>query len=205
MVLINVVYFKGKWAEKFDERDTRKKTFYNCNDKSQAKKVEKMSIQKEFRYYSDKELQMVELPYQKDSMSAIIILPNRNKNINEFISEMCDEKIQILIKKMNSGNEIALALPRFELEFESGLNNVLRKLGISDAFNENLADFYGLIEQKNIENIYINIVKQKAYLRVDEEGTEAVAVTQITIEENDPHEEEPKIIIPFIVDRRFFS
>lgn len=157
MVLINVVYFKGKWAEKFDERDTRKKTFYNCNDKSQAKKVEKMSIQKEFRYYSDKELQMVELPYQKDSMSAIIILPNRNKNINEFISEMCDEKIQILIKKMNSGNEIALALPRFELEFESGLNNVLRKLGISDAFNENLADFYGLIEQKKILKIFILI------------------------------------------------
>jgi len=137
MVLLNAVYFKGKWAEKFDERDTRKKKFYNCNDKSKAKEVERMSIQKEFRYYSDKELQMVELPYQKDSMSAIIILPKRNKNINEFISEMSDDKIQLLIKKMNSGNEIALALPKFKLEFESSLNSVLSKLGIHDAFNEN--------------------------------------------------------------------
>ena len=51
------------------------------------------SIREKFQYYSDKELQMVELPYQKDSMSAIIILPNKNKNINELISEMSDEKI----------------------------------------------------------------------------------------------------------------
>ena len=90
MVLLNAVYFKGKLDEKFDEKDTRNKTFYNCNDKSKAKEVEKMSIYKGVPYYSDKKLQMVELPYQNDSMSAIIILPNRNKNINEFISEMTD-------------------------------------------------------------------------------------------------------------------
>jgi len=202
MVLLNAVYFKGKWEEKFEERDTRKKTFYNCNDKSKAKEVERMSIQKKFRYYSDKELQMVELPYQKDSMSAIIILPNRNKNINEFISEMSDDKIQLLIKKMDSGNEIALALPKFELKFESDLNDVLSKLGIHDAFNKKLADFRELIEKKD-RPIWIDLVKQKAYLKVDEEGTEAAAVTGITMDEIDPHEEEPKIIIPFIVDRPF--
>ena len=202
MVLLNAVYFKGKWEEKFKERDTRKKTFYNCNDKSKAKEVERMSIQKKFRYYSDKELQMVELPYQKDSMSAIIILPNRNKNINEFISEMSDDKIQLLIKKMDSGNEIALALPKFELKFESDLNDVLSKLGIHDAFNKKLADFRELIEKKD-RPIWIDLVKQKAYLKVDEEGTEAAAVTGITMDEIDPHEEEPKIIIPFIVDRPF--
>jgi len=62
MILLNVVYFKGKWKEEFDIKDTRWKTFYNCNDKSKEKEVERMSIQKEFAYYSDKELQMVELP-----------------------------------------------------------------------------------------------------------------------------------------------
>ena len=67
-------------------------------------------------------------------MSTIIILPNRIKNINEFISKMSDDTIQLLIKKMNSRNEIALALPKFKLEFESGLNSVLSKLGIHDAF-----------------------------------------------------------------------
>ena len=76
---------------------------------------------------------MVELPYKEDSMSAIIILPNKNKNINELISEMSDDKIQHLIKRMNAENEIALALPKFELNFESYLSDVLSKLGIHNA------------------------------------------------------------------------
>jgi serpin B len=106
MVLLNAVYFKGKWEKEFDKENTRKKTFYNCNDKSKPKEVERMSITKYFPYYSDKELQMVEIPYQKDSMSCIIILPNKNKNINEIISEMTDDTIQLLIERMNIINEI---------------------------------------------------------------------------------------------------
>ena len=59
MVLLNAVYFKGKWYEEFDKRNTEKKIFYNCNDKSKAKEVERMSIQKKFPYHSDNELQIV--------------------------------------------------------------------------------------------------------------------------------------------------
>ena len=91
---------------------------------------------------------MVELPYQNDSMSAIIILPNKNKNINEFISEMTDDKLQSLIKNMYNYDMIELTLPKFELEFNSRLNDVLSKLGMNYAFNENLADFNELIEKK---------------------------------------------------------
>ena len=200
MVLLNAVYFKGKWEEEFDKRDTVKKTFYNCNDKSKVKEVERMSTTKYFPYYSDKELQVVELPYQKDSMSAIIILPNRNKNINELISEMTDDRIQRLIKKMNTENEIALALPKFELRFESSLKDVLIKLGIHDAFDENLADFSEMREQKDI---YISNVIQKTYLKVDEEGTEATAVTGVIMDKIASAEEEEKLIIPFIIDRPF--
>ena len=147
MVLLNAVYFKGKWKDEFDKGDTRKKSFYNCNDKSKVKQVKGMFIQNKFPYYSDNELQMVELPYQKDSMSAIIILPNKNKNINELISEMSDDKMQHLIKKKHSRYKIALALPKFELEFKSDLNYVLSKLGIHDAFNGFLADFSELKEK----------------------------------------------------------
>ena len=63
MALLNAVYFKGKWGEKFDGRDTRQRAFYNCNDKSKTKQVKRMSIQKEFPFYSDKELQIIELSY----------------------------------------------------------------------------------------------------------------------------------------------
>jgi serpin B len=197
MILLNSVYFKGKWEEKFYKEDTKKKVFYNCNDKSKAKQVEKMSITTYFPYYSNKELQMVELPYQKDSMSAIIILPNKNKNINQLISEISDDKMQSLIKKMDR-KEVALALPKFELEFESGLNSVLNKLGINDAFDNTLADFSEMTEENKI---YIDEVIQKTYLKVDEEGTEAAAVTGVKfVKISRPR---PKQIIPFIIDRPF--
>jgi len=204
MVLLNAVYFKGKWAAKFDTRDTRTKTFYNCNDKSKEKQVERMFIKKYFQYYSDKEIQMVELPYKQDSMSAIIILPNRNKNINELISEMSDEKMQRIIKKMDE-NEIALALPKFELEFESDLNGVLSKLGIHEAFEILNADFSEMIEKsiyadKVINAIYISKIKQKTYLKVDEEGTKAVAVTEVTMDDGNT---DAGLTIPFIIDRPF--
>jgi serpin B len=200
MALLNAVYFKGKWEKGFDKENTRKKTFYNCNDKSKPKEVERMSITEYFPYYSDKELQMVEIPYQKDSMSAIIILPNK-KNINELISEMSDDKMQSLIKKMHSRNEIALALPKFELKFESILNGILSKLGIHDAFDKYLADFSEMRKEKDL---FISKVIQKTYLKVDEEGTEAAAVTAIKMENTiESYDDEPKIIIPFIIDRPF--
>ena len=144
---------------------------------------------------------MVELPYQKDSMSTIIILPNRNKNIKELIFEMSDVKMQCLIKKINERNEeIILDLPKFELRFESGLNDVLGKLGIHDAFNERLTDFSKMREEKDL---FINNVIQKIYLKVDEEGAEAAAVTGIKITEPVSDNQKPNLIIPFIIDRPF--
>jgi len=86
MVLLNAVYFKGLWSISFKKSMTMKKSFYNLNDKSKEKKVYRMQITEDFQYYEDKEVQLVKLPYTKDSMSAIVILPNKNKNINEFIS-----------------------------------------------------------------------------------------------------------------------
>ena len=156
-----------------------------------------MQITKYFQYYEDKEVQLVKLPYKKDSMSAIVILPNKNKNINEFISELSDEKLQRLIKKM-SIEEVRLELPKFELEFSSQLNSVLKKLGMNDAFNENIANFNGI---RN--DLYIDEVIQKTYLKVDEEGTEAAAITIVDVGETSAGPEEVPKIYPMIVDRPF--
>ena len=80
---------------------------------------------------------------------------------------MTDDRIQQLIKKMSTENEISLALPKFELSFESSLKDILIKLGIHDAFDEDLANFREMKKQKEI---HINNILQKAYLKVDEEG-----------------------------------
>ena len=113
---------------------------------------------------------------------------------------MTDDRIQQLIKKMSTENEISLALPKFELSFESSLKDILIKLGIHDAFDEDLADFREMKKQKDI---HINNILQKAYLKVDEEGTEAAAVTAVIMDKSITADEEPKLIIPFIIDRPF--
>ena len=79
MILLNAVYFKGFWSKQFKKSLTMKKPFYNLNDKSKEKKVDRMQITEDFQYYNDKEVQLVKLPYKKDSMSAIVILPNEKK------------------------------------------------------------------------------------------------------------------------------
>ena len=179
MILLNAVYFKGKWYNSFKKSSTQKMPFYNLNDKSKEIKVERMTITENFKYYEDSELQMVELPYKQDSMSAVIILPYKSLNINNFISKLQDEKLQNLLKKMNS-QKVFLGLPKFELNFSSNLNILLRKLGMSMPFNKVTADFTGIKNRNDGNNIYIDEIIQKTFLKVDESGTEAAAVTIIT-------------------------
>ena len=197
MILLNAVYFKGFWSKPFEKSLTMKRPFYNLNDKSKEKKVYRMQIMDDFQYYEDKEVQLVRLPYKKDSMSAIIILPNENKNINEFISELNDEKLQRLLKKVSS-RKVRLELPKFELEFSSKLNSVLKKLGMNDAFNEIKANLNGIGK-----NLYIGEVIQKTYLKVDEAGTEAAAVTVVTVREKGAMIVKRPKIYSMIVERPF--
>jgi len=196
MLLLNAVYFKGSWSIPFIESNTMKKPFYNLNDKSKEKKVDRMHNLDDYFYYEDKEVQLIRLQYKKDSMSAIVILPNASKNINEFISELTDEKLLHLLKKMHK-LKVVLELPKFELRFSSELNSVLQKLGMKEAFNRNAANFNGIGG-----NLYIDDVIQKTYLKVDEKGTEAAAVTAIRFIPRSFKRKEPKIY-SMIVDRPF--
>ena len=119
MVLLNAIYFKGIWQIEFDERNTTKKIFYNLNDKSNGKLVDTMAVKENFNYYEDNEVQIVELPYKDDSMSAFIFLPNRDININDFNANLNDEKLYRLIKRMYGRVLVELELPKFKLKFNS--------------------------------------------------------------------------------------
>ena len=197
MILLNAVYFKGFWSKKFQKSLTMKKPFYNLNNKSKEKKVDKMKNVEDFNYYEDKEVQIVELPYKKDSMSAIVILPNEKKNINAFISELNDEKLQRLLKKM-SYQRVRLELPKFKLEYTSELNNVLKKLGMNKPFDKYSANFLGIGYE-----LYIDQILQKTYLKVDEAGTEAAAVTVVTVREKGAMIVKRPKIYSMIVERPF--
>ena len=174
MVLLNAIYFKGLWKKEFNPKLTRKADFYNYGDKNSVAKVDMMYIKDTFSYYEDKNVQIINIPFKKDSVSALILLPREN-NINDFLADLNDEKLNNYIRKMFF-EKVELKLPKFELEFSAQLNTALQNLGMKDAFNEGTADFSKMKKQNDI---YIGKVLQKAYLKIDETGAEAAAVTSV--------------------------
>ena len=176
MILLNAVYFKGVWKKEFDPKYTTKKAFYNLGDKKNEALVDMMNMKEKFNYYADSNVQIIEIPFTKDSASAIIILPKEDININTFISELDDQKLKKYISNLFP-EKVDLTLPKFELEFESQLTNALQNLGMKDAFGPE-ADLSGM---KRERDIYISKVIQKTYLKVDENGAEAAAATAVII------------------------
>ena len=120
-----------------------------------------MSQNHEFMYYQDKEIQAIELPYKNDSMSAIIILPNNDININNYVNllNINDEFENKILDKMVR-TKIQLYLPKFEVGFDGKLKDVLIRLGMIKPFELN-ADFSGINE---VGGIYIEDVIHKTYL-----------------------------------------
>ena len=175
MILLNAVYFKGKWLIEFKKSSTQKKAFYNLG--TEIKQVDTMSQMSKFKYYQDSKMQVVQLPYKDDDMSAIIILPRKNIDINEYITSLNSEENSIneLIKKLRNC-KVYLELPKFELEFYSSLKGVLGNMGMKKAFSNN-AELTGLRKENDLK---VDDVLHKTYLKVDEFGTEAAAVTIVT-------------------------
>ena len=177
MILLNAIYFKGTWKNKFKPEKTQKKYFYNFGDQTKPVQVNMMNLETKFNYYSDEKVQVIEIPFSKDSVSAVIFLPKKLQNINDFIAELDEQKIK---KYLNSLFPITvdLELPKFKIEFESGLNTYLHNLGMKQAFSP-MADLSGLAKGGN--DLYIDSVIQKAFIEVDESGAEAAAVTAVII------------------------
>ena len=172
MILLNAVYFKGAWLEQFEKYSTQKLPFYNLG--SEEKEVDTMNQISHFRYYEDKKIQAVELDYQDDYMSALIILPSKETDINNYISNLNDDYKKI-VEGLNFV-KVNLKLPKFELNFSEELNQILVDLGMYNAFSPEDADFSGLREEKDL---FISKVIHKTYLKINEEGTEAAAVTAV--------------------------
>jgi serpin B len=177
MILINAVYFKGEWVLQFKKEYTKPLPFYNLG--KEEIKVDTMEQTSRFLYYEDKNVQAISLKFKEDYMSAIIILPAEGIDINTYISTLDDSEQEY--NKINAGLKTAkvhLQLPKFEVDFSEELNQVLKDLGMIDAFNPPIADFTGLYKKGGL---YISKVLHKTYLKVNEEGTEAAAVTAVVV------------------------
>ena len=174
MLVLNAIYFKGEWRIQFENELTKKQKFYNLN--KDEKKIDTMEITKHFNYFEDTNLQAIELEFRKESISALIILPNKKLSINEFV-EILDKDNSYFYSIIDNleYKEINLRLPKFELDYNKSLKEVFKTMGINLPF-ENNADFSKIRTQNDI---YINDIIHKTYLKVNEQGTEAAAVTKV--------------------------
>ena len=199
MILLNAVYFKGKWVYPFEKYVNQKLPFYNLGKDKIL--LDTMIQEETFNYYQDSEVQIVELPFEEDLMSAIIILPSENIEINKYIKTSLS-KINELINKSNYV-KVHLELPKFELEFDENINDALKKLGMKKIFDNKKADLSGLCKDRN--DLFVDSVIHKTYLKVNEDGTEAAAITAVIAELLSVYDSNKKeeLIYRMIVNRPF--
>ncbi|MHC5820862.1 MAG: serpin family protein [Nostoc sp.] len=175
LFLISAIYFKGKWSQEFDKSQTAQYPFYITSGKQ--KQYPMMSQSGNYGYYESNQFQAVSLPYGKDGkFSFYIFLPKQNSNLNAFYQNLNVENWEKWMTQFNTQQGF-IRLPRFQTDYEVKLNDALKTLGMEEAFSKN-ANFSGMGKGNNFD---ISEVNHKTFLEVNEEGTEAAAVTSVRV------------------------
>jgi serine protease inhibitor len=178
MFLINAVYFKGAWKSKFDPKRTQERDF-TLYDGS-LMKVPMMTQNGEFPYYHDPELQAITLPYGSGQLVMYIFLPIKSIPLSTFIGKLTPDYWNKLMEQMARARG-DITMPKFKMEYKMNLNTALENLGMGAAFSAERADFSGMYKYSGAEKVFISDVIQKAFIEVNEEGTEAAAATSVTM------------------------
>lgn len=177
MFLINAVYFQGTWTDQFDEQATFEDIFYLASG-SQAK-VPMMNQSGTYEYYEAPDFQAIRLPYGKEKrMAMYVFLPDENSSLADFHKGLNYANWENWLSRFETKSG-TIMLPRFSLEYEKSLKDALSELGMKIAFEPGSADFSRMVPAGNTDDIYINDVKHKTFIEVDESGTEAAAVTSV--------------------------
>ena len=187
LFLINAIYFKGNWQDEFDPSRTRPGTFQLPN--GSEKRVQMMRREGEYPYFRGTNFEATRLPYGDGRLGMYIFLPNRDSSLNKFLRNLNADNWEGWISQFQDRRH-EMMLPRFKLEYEVRLNDTLEALGMGIAFGSG-ADFSGMGP-----SLFISEVRHKTFVEVNEEGTEAAAVTAVVGVKSIPS--------VFRVDRPFF-
>ncbi len=175
MYLINAVYFNGKWTWQFEKDNTKDKSF-TLSDGTSVQ-VPTMTIEKNFSYAEKEKLEILELPYGYQKYSMLVLLPKEGYSVSDIVPLLTADNLHSWVSGMTN-NEVTVYLPKFEFSYGTSLISALKALGIKDAFIPYEANFSGISDDTGL---YISEVKHKAYIKVDESGTEAAAATSVTV------------------------
>ncbi|XP_015278263.1 PREDICTED: serpin B4-like [Gekko japonicus] len=179
LVLVNAVYFKGKWLSRFKKEYTEELPFWS--NKKMSKKVPMMFQHGKFKLarIQDPPVKVLELPYEGEELSMVIMLPEDGACLEQLESSLTYKKIEEWTSSANMRPcKVNVYLPRFKLEEKYKLNAALQSMGMTDAFMKGKANFTGISENMGMA---VSNVTHKCFIEVNEEGTEAAAATGVEI------------------------
>jgi serine protease inhibitor len=179
LVIANAIYFKGKWINPFKDYRTEKQAFHLLD--GSKKDVDTMSQEETFRVLknvSDLNAAAVELPFQGNRFSLVILVPEEVKGLASVESALNQIVIQRIMNEMEL-HRISLSLPKFKVESTLQLKDIIVKLGAKSIFDAHKADLSGITKA---EQLFVSKAVHKAFLSIDEQGAEAAAATGLSVE-----------------------
>ena len=183
--LLNAIYFKGTWTAKFETGNTMDETFHGYTTETT---VPMMHQNNTFNYTETTDCQALRLPYGNGAYAITILLPKEEKTISDVLNTLTTNiwnNYQMMAEAI-----VDVKLPRFESKTDINLNTIMAKLGMPNAFDPNLADFPNFCPKET----YIGLMKQVAKIKLNEEGTEAAAVTVIGVNDKVSIDPEPMYV-----------
>jgi len=171
MLLVNVVYFKGQWQIKFDKALTKNEPFHL--PAGQQKQVPMMLQSGSYQYLRGERFQAVSLPYGNSGVSLYLFLPDAELSLRDFLQGLSYQKWEQWLPQFRR-TPGDIKLPRFKLEYDRDLNESLKVLSMAEVFDPAKADFTAMRAQRDL---FIQQIKHKAIVEVNEEGSEAAAAT----------------------------
>lgn len=173
LIITNAIYFKALWASPFLKEKTVQDEFHvSAGDRV---RVDMMKQTGRFRYHDDATIQALELPYRGNTLAMVVLLPRAKDGLDGLESSLTPGKVDGWLTKLSS-HRVDVSLPRFKLEAECELQDVLSALGMPVAFQPDKADFSGITGTRELA---ISAVVHKAFVEVEEKGTEAAAATGV--------------------------
>ena len=175
LVLTNAIYFKGNWQQQFNKDGTKDAPFHVLADKEVT--VPMMHQTERFGYKATDDLQVLEMPYTNGDLSMIVLLPNEIEGLPLLETKLTEARLQEWINGLRR-QKVRVYVPKFKMESQFGLKETLQAMGMTLAFDDQEADF----SRMNSGNgLYISAVVHKAFVDVNEEGTEAAAATGVVM------------------------
>jgi serpin B len=179
LVIVNAIYFKAGWKFPFDEEDTEIMPFTNIKGEKQDVEMMQMSDTL-FNYKEDALLnaKILEIPYKGDDASMFIILPDDEQGLRALEDDLADADLKVIFSSGFTNGMVKVTIPKFEMTQQMSLKSLLMDLGMKDLFIPGLADLSGINGQKDLS---VTEIVHKAYIKVDEVGTEAAGATGVIV------------------------